>query len=193
MLASLQQDLAGSAEDVTFNLSYLPGNQASSLLVSNTAYAYAEPADLDHAYSANRLNQIERVDVGSYTFRLSYDANGNLTGDGTHWSYVYDVENRLTGASGPAVDVNFGYDPLGRRAAKTVTGAASNDQRFLYGGAEVIADTDAAGTILRHYVYGPGADACCRCVNHFARRAARMVVPRSAGALMRAESSKAIA
>ncbi|MDZ4741535.1 MAG: hypothetical protein SGJ03_16785, partial [Alphaproteobacteria bacterium] len=51
---------------------------------------------------------------------LQYDANGNLTGDGT-WAYLYDAENRLKSATqnGAAV-ASYAYDPLGRRQAKLV-------------------------------------------------------------------------
>ena len=42
----------------------------------------------------------------------SYDANGNLTGDGTN-SWVYDVENRLVSARG-LYAAHLRYDLLGR-------------------------------------------------------------------------------
>ncbi|MBY0510063.1 MAG: hypothetical protein K2P94_07900 [Rhodospirillaceae bacterium] len=43
-----------------------------------------------------------------------------MTGDGT-WTYTYDVENRMTGASktaGGTVTASYLYDPLDRRYKK---------------------------------------------------------------------------
>lgn len=52
----------------------------------------------------------------------------------------------------------YSYDPLGRRASKTVTGGINEDIRYLYDGAEVIADTDTSNVVQRRYIYGPGVD-----------------------------------
>lgn len=48
--------------------------------------------------------------TGPATF--GYDANGNLTSDGSV-AFAYDSENRLTGASG-AKSASLVWDPLGR-------------------------------------------------------------------------------
>jgi len=58
---------------------------------------------------------------------LTYDANGNLTGDGTN-NYTWDTRNRLTSIGG-GVTASFGYDPLGRRAQKSVGGTTTS---YLY-------------------------------------------------------------
>ena len=49
---------------------------------------------------------------GSPSATFAYDANGNLTSDGST-SFVYDAENRLVSASG-AKTASLAYDPLGR-------------------------------------------------------------------------------
>ena len=158
-LASLQQDLGGTADDVTFTLDDLPSNRIDTMTVSNPAYVYRPAFNQTHSSVANRLNQIETVSYDEgHSFDLSYDANGNLTGDGADWSYVFDAQNRLTSATGPNTSTSYGYDPLGRRASKTVTGAITEDKRFLYDGAEVIADFDAAGAVTRRFIHGPGVD-----------------------------------
>jgi len=86
---------------------------------------------------------------------LQYDANGNLTGDGT-WAYLYDAENRLKSATqnGAAV-ASYAYDPLGRRQAKLVGGVTTS---FLSDGDVEIAEYTGGGTLLRRYVPGPGTD-----------------------------------
>ncbi|HYD38680.1 MAG TPA: RHS repeat-associated core domain-containing protein, partial [Allosphingosinicella sp.] len=93
-------------------------------------------------------NQYTAAGPASFT----YDANGNLTSDGTT-SYVYDVENRLVGASNGASLV---YDPLGRLAQ--LSGGAAGTTHFLYDGNDLIAEYSGSGTLLRRYVHGPGAD-----------------------------------
>jgi RHS repeat-associated protein len=53
---------------------------------------------------------------------LSYDANGNLTGSGAS-TYSWNTRNQLIATSdGSGI---FAYDPLGRRANRTVSGVAT--------------------------------------------------------------------
>jgi len=63
---------------------------------------------------------------------LTYDQNGNLTNDGMN-SYTWDARNRLIGLIG-GTTASFTYDPLGRRASKTIDGIAT---RFLYDGNDI--------------------------------------------------------
>ena len=86
---------------------------------------------------------------------MGYDANGNLTSDGT-WSYGYDLDNRLRTASRTGNAATLAYDAEGR-LRQTVIG--SNTTNLLYDAANLIAEYDAAGsTIQRRYVHGPGTD-----------------------------------
>ena len=85
---------------------------------------------------------------------FSYDANGNLTGDGSS-SYVYDVENRLILASG-ATSATLRYDPLGR--LYETGGGTAGITRFLYDGDELVAEYSGTGGLLRRYVHGAGVD-----------------------------------
>lgn len=82
---------------------------------------------------------------------FSYDARGNLTGDGTN-SYAYTSENLLkTGPSGATLI----YDPLGR-LYQTVGGGVTT--RLQYDGAALIAEYNASNAVQRRYVHGPGTD-----------------------------------
>jgi hypothetical protein len=65
---------------------------------------------------------------------LSYDADGNLLGDG-RWLYTWDANNHLTGmeaslsarqAGVPWVKLAFTYDSLSRRITKKVWKAEEN-------------------------------------------------------------------
>jgi RHS repeat-associated protein len=64
---------------------------------------------------------------------FSYDANGNLLGDGTN-TYMWDARNQLSSIAGGAA-ASFQYDPLGRRNGKTVSGTTTG---FLYTGANIV-------------------------------------------------------
>jgi RHS repeat-associated protein len=63
---------------------------------------------------------------------LAYDANGNLTSDGSR-TYTWDSRNRLKTIAGTAT-ASFAYDAFGRRGGATVSGATTS---FLYDGANI--------------------------------------------------------
>ena len=65
---------------------------------------------------------------------LTYDANGNLTSDGTK-TYTWDARNRLVGINGPSLTASFSYDALGRRTSKTINGVTTE---FIYDGQDII-------------------------------------------------------
>src|SRR5437879_4495339 len=77
---------------------------------------------------------------------FSYDAAGNLTGDGS-FSYTWDAESRMKSAAG----VNYTYDGDDRRVQK------SNGKLYWYGaGSDPIAETDAAGNNPVEYIFFGG-------------------------------------
>ena len=115
---------------------------------SNDRYAWNGYASISRAYAVNGLNQY--TSAGGLAF--SYDANGNLTGD-SRGSYLYDVENRLVGASG-ALSATLRYDPLGRLYEVTGGGGTT---RFLYDGDALVAEYDGSGVLRRRYVHGSDA------------------------------------
>jgi RHS repeat-associated protein len=73
---------------------------------------------------------------------LTYDFNGNLTGDGTT-SYTWSARDRLASLSG-AVSASFVYDGLGRRQRKTVNGTITD---FLYDGLNPVREAVGANTV----------------------------------------------
>jgi len=86
---------------------------------------------------------------------LSYDANGNLTSDGTN-AYAWDARNHLVGITGP-VPAGFVYDALGRRAAKTING---NTTQFLYDRRNPLQELDGASppNVTANILTGLGID-----------------------------------
>jgi RHS repeat-associated protein len=145
---TIANDLPVAGADITIGLAYNPANQITQRSRDNDSYAWTGAYNVSRAYSINGLNQYTTAGPASFT----YDANGNLTSDGTT-SYVYDVENRLVSASNGASLV---YDPLGR-LVQTSGGAAGTTQ-FLYDGDRMIAEYNGSGTLLRRYAYGAGTD-----------------------------------
>jgi RHS repeat-associated protein len=102
--------------------------------------------------------------------QYSYDADGNLTGDG-RWTYSWDGENRLAAmeANAAAVaagalkeKVEFAYDWRGRRIQKTVSlwnGAAnvyqvSKQTKYVNYGWNVIAELNGSNAPIRTYAWG---------------------------------------
>lgn len=102
------------------------------------------------AYSSNVLNQY--LTAGGQTLR--YDTRGNLIGDGT-WTYGYDVENHLVAASKTGTTASYKYDPLGRRASKTVNGITTY---YLSLGDQEVAEYNGSKQVQVRYVYGAGLD-----------------------------------
>lgn len=79
---------------------------------------------------------------------LTYDLNGNLTGDGTN-TYTWNARNQLVSISG-GVSASFQYDAFGRRRSKTVGGTSKN---FLYDGSNIIQELSGT-TPTANFVVG---------------------------------------
>jgi RHS repeat-associated protein len=150
-LTSLTENMAGTANDLAQTFAYNPASQIVTTTSSNATYDWNPLAAFTDTYGANGLNQVTAVNGAN----LVYDANGNLTNDGNK-AFAYDSSNRLKSATpnGGGTAVNLTYDPASRlyQAAGTAT------TRFLYDGADIIAEYDGANALLRRYVHGPGVD-----------------------------------
>lgn len=147
-LTALTHDLPGTADDQTYGYAYTPARQLLQRTASNDAYAWSGPS-VTRPYVPDGLNRYASVDgVASI-----YDGRGNLTADGGR-TFAYDLENRQT-ATTDASAMSLAYDPLGR-LRQTTLGSATT--QFLYDGDRLVAEYDAAGTLLRRYVHGAGVD-----------------------------------
>lgn len=84
---------------------------------------------------------------------LTYDANGNLTSDGTN-TYSWNARNQLTQISQAGnAQLAFNYDALGRRISKTVQGTAT---QFLYDGDNAVQEMQ--GSTINPILVGQGID-----------------------------------
>ena len=135
-------DLAGSSADVNFYYAHNPAGQILQRTVTNNSYL-ATPSVATTGYANNGLNQLTTVNGGS----VGYDAAGNLT-SGLSSTYGFDAYNRMTTGNGQP----YSYDPLSRLYQE----ASAN--RFIYDGAQLIAEIDTGGTMQGRYVPGAGLD-----------------------------------
>jgi len=141
-----------AAASVTFGHSYDATNRRKGQTTSDTGWWSVPGAAGTVAYSVNALNQYTAV--GAVT--PAYDANGNLTFDGT-FTYGYDAENRLVSASGPGLTASYAYDAAGHRKSKTVNGTTT----ILVGdgsGPDLLEYDGATGQLLARTIPGPGAN-----------------------------------
>ena len=146
-LSLAQTAYTPAATDVAFSFARNPAGQITSLTRDNDAYAWTGHYAANRAYAANGLNQYSAAGTASF----GYDANGNLTSDGSR-TYTYDIENRLVSSSNGAA---LAYDPLGRLFQVTL---GTSTTRFLYDGDALVAEYDGAGTLLRRHAHWQGAD-----------------------------------
>jgi RHS repeat-associated protein len=86
---------------------------------------------------------------------LSYDANGNLTSDGTN-TYTWDARNDLTAITGGST-ASFVYDGFGRRVKKVI---GSTTTQFLYDGLNPVQELDGRHNpgVVANLLTGLGID-----------------------------------
>ena len=117
-----RSEVTGSTNSVLTGSAYTPtytydkiGNRESSTGISPVS-----------AYTANQLSQYTAIGATNPT----YDADGNLTSNGT-WTYTWNGENRLRTATKGTTTINFTYDYLGRLVKKD---DGTNTQVYVYDG-----------------------------------------------------------
>lgn len=82
---------------------------------------------------------------------VTHDADGNLTAIGTQTS-SWNARGQLTATS--AGNVGYGYDGLGRRVTRSVSGAAN--ARFVYDGWNLVQEQSGTGTVTANSMLGLG-------------------------------------
>jgi RHS repeat-associated protein len=160
-----------NAFDITWGYTRNPASQIRSESQSNDSYSWNGFVPVDRSYVTNGLNQYTSVSGQGYC----HDRNGNLTAD-NEYVYLYDVENRLVemrarGTSNTnclalsyagQIKAELRYDPLGRLFQTTnfINGVSQGARRYVYDGDALVAEYNAAGTMLARHLHGPlaGAD-----------------------------------
>ncbi|WP_379548283.1 RHS repeat-associated core domain-containing protein [Qipengyuania sp. DSG2-2] len=162
---------SGQTNAVNWTLSRNPASQINVQALTNQAYSWDAryQGSATTSYNTNGLNQYTDINGTGHC----YDANGNLTFDGTT-AYLYDIENRLVtvregaGCTGGTASysgttrANLYYDPLGRlyEVRGFVNGTVNSRTKFLYDGDALIAEYNGGNNLLRRHLHGPiaGAD-----------------------------------
>jgi RHS repeat-associated protein len=154
-LQTLSHNLDGAVttNDVSFGFTFTPASQVATRNLSNGGYAFINTPTVARSYTVNGLNQYTDINSPA-TVAPTYDANGNMTWDGST-AYSYDIENRLASATGGRTATLL-YDPLGR-LFETNSGGTSVTQ-FLYDGDELVLEYSSTGAVVNRYVHGPGVD-----------------------------------
>jgi RHS repeat-associated protein len=149
-LASLSHAFTGGAGNVTWSYDYNPASGLRTAARDNNDYAWAGHYAVNRAYTTNGLNRYTAAGGAGF----GYDANGNLTSDGTR-GFEYNAENRLTvGYIGAAHQELI--DDSRDRLFRYYDGTAN--RWLIYDGTALIAEVDGNGAVLRRYVHGPGED-----------------------------------
>jgi RHS repeat-associated protein len=143
-LTGLAYKLGGSTLG-TLDYTYDGSGQRTAL--GGTYARTGLPAALGSA-TFDDANQIAAFGGTSF----SYDANGNLTSDGTN-TYSWNARHQLSGISG-GVSASFAYDAAGRRRAKTIGGTST---QFLYDGLNPVQEL-ASGIPTANLLTGFGLD-----------------------------------
>ncbi len=145
-LASLTNNLTGTANDLTATFAYNPDSQITSNVRTGDTYAWTGHGSGSTAYVSNGLNQQTSIGGAGAT----WDTKGNLTIEPqSAKTYGYSSENLLILATG---GVTLGYDPA-LRLYQTVSGATTT--RFAYDGFDAIAEYNAANALQRRFVFDP--------------------------------------
>jgi len=129
-------DSASELGGITYSL--------GSVLLGNLAYGYDPNRQrLSVGGSFARTGIPNAVSTTSYnannqlttwgTANLFYDANGNMTSDGTH-SYTWNARNQLK-LIDAGTTASFVYDPFGRRVNKAILGTSTS---FVFDGGNVV-------------------------------------------------------
>jgi RHS repeat-associated protein len=105
------------------------------------------PANVTGTTSYNADNEQSKFNGTS----LSYDSNGNLTGDGTY-TYTWDARNHLTQITQRRTTVgSFVYDGFGRRMSKTISGTTT---QFLYDGLNPVQELNSSNGVVANLLTG---------------------------------------
>jgi RHS repeat-associated protein len=130
----------------------------TKLVVLPTYDAVGNPADLGATLNAgNRLRVFNGV-------TMTYDADGFMVRRQTSTttdSLVWDDFGRLVKVIRTvptSTTTSFTYDGFGHRIKKAVTGTGATTVQYVWDGDQLIAETDANGTLTQSYSYYPGVD-----------------------------------
>ena len=100
-----------------------------------------------------RTNQYQITNTGG-TRSLTYDANGNLTSDGTR-TFEWDARDQLVAVVAGTRRTQFSYDGWRRRVSVTVTESGnSTTKNYVWDGETPLEERDASGATTQRFFKG---------------------------------------
>jgi YD repeat-containing protein len=103
-------------------------------------------------YAGNERTNTYEVSVSGGTQTFAFDANGNMTGDGSR-NLEWDAENRLVAVDDGTVRTEFSYDGAGRRVriVEKTNGDITSDLRYVWTSNKAGEERDAAGVTRKRF------------------------------------------
>ena len=107
--------------------------------------------------SGNLRTNTYQVSLAGASKSFTYDANGNLTGDGTR-TFEWDAENRLVAVTLGTHRSEFSYDGKGRRVrvVEKDSGVVTQDRWLLWCDEDICEERDAGGGTVRKRFFERG-------------------------------------
>ena len=122
----------------------------AAVVPSGTGQVAVAARDMAGNLRTNTYQVIQSSAGRAFTF----DANGNMTSDGTR-GFVWDAENRLVEArQGTATLATFAYNASGIRTGKTTDGVTT---AYVVEDNGVVEERSTGGGVTKHF-HGPGVD-----------------------------------
>ena len=132
------------------NYTYDPDGRRSSV-GGSLAAVYIPAAVTPNSFNAD--NEMTLFDSSGNRTVLSYDSNGQMTGDQID-TYTWDTRRHMSAISGYDT-ASFVYDALGRRASKTVNGVTT---QFVYDGLNPVQELSGSKAVIANTLTGLNTD-----------------------------------
>jgi RHS repeat-associated protein len=112
------------------------------------------PVSATDGASNVKTNNYQVSTTGPSSSSPTYDANGNMTGDGTN-TYLWDAENRLIQVTYPGSGNNsqFTYDPFSGlvKIVETSSGSVTSTKQFVRCGSQICEERNASSVITKQF------------------------------------------
>jgi len=143
---------------VNSNAATLPDSQKFVGNATLNSGANTIPASVTDGTNTTKTSSYRVSTKGSASSSPTFDANGNMTSDGTN-TYEWDAENRLVKISYPGVNnfSQFSYDGLRRNTKniETVAGSVTSVNQFVWEDFERVEARDVSASLTaRFYDFG---------------------------------------
>jgi len=124
-------------------------------LPTGTSTVTVEATDVNN----NTTSQDYEVEVAAGSGQsLTYDANGNMTDNGSGQTYKWDAEDRLIEITRGTETTEIAYDGMSRRTRITEksSGVTVEDHHYIWDGAEIVERRASNGTTWEQRYYAEG-------------------------------------